>query len=76
MYPLPSPPEGPVRSGAIILQVLALAEAQKRRHLVVDLIVELGVVLVAVIADQQQRFVVIRAARAAPALIGGRLLSA
>ncbi len=47
----------PGNVGLIILQILALAEAQERGHLVVDLVVEFRVVLVAVIANQQQRFV-------------------
>src|SRR5579875_3587799 len=48
----------------IVLQILTLAEAEERGHLVIDLIVQLGVVLIAVIADQQKSFVIVRPAGA------------
>src|ERR1700680_3279178 len=42
----------------IILQVLPLTEAQEGRHPVIDLAVHLGVVLVAIVANQKIRLVV------------------
>ena len=52
-----------MRAG-VILQVLALAEAEERRHPVIDLAVDFGVELVPVIADQQQRLVIVGASGA------------
>ena len=54
----------PGEVGCVILQVLALAETQERRHAIVDLAVELGVEFVAVVLDEQQRFVVVGASGA------------
>src|ERR1700730_11130392 len=42
----------------IILQILALAETQESRHPVIDLAVDLGVVLIAVVANQKIRLIV------------------
>ena len=47
--------------GLVELVVLALAEAQEGGHPVVDLVVDLGVVLVAVVAREQQLLVVVGA---------------
>jgi hypothetical protein len=59
---------GPGEVGRVILQVLALAETQERGHAIVDLAVELGVEFVAVVADEQQRLVIVGASGA----VGGR----
>src|ERR1035438_6489027 len=53
----------PDEVGCVILQILALAETQERRHAIVDLAVQLGVEFVAVVADQQQRLVIVGAPR-------------
>ena len=49
--------------GFVIHDVLPLAEAEKRRHGGVDRIVELGVILIAEIADQEQIGEITAAAR-------------
>src|SRR5579875_2733605 len=49
--------------GLIILQVFALAPTNERGHLVVDGVVELGIVLIAVIPNEKKSFIIIRAAR-------------
>ena len=46
------------------LIVFALVEAREGGHLIVDLTVDLSVVLVAVVAIQQQCLVIVRACRA------------
>jgi uncharacterized protein YgbK (DUF1537 family) len=53
------PAGGAGEVGRIVLQVLALAEAEECRHAIVDLAVDFGVELVAVIADEQQRLVIV-----------------